>query len=82
MNVQLSSKGKGTKGTVIVIGAGLAGLACARQLLMWGYKVIILEARKRPGTDLAVSLLISTPHTLTALHVLRRWSCAYQDTVE
>jgi len=38
-----------TKGTVIVIGAGLAGLAAARQLLLFGYKVVILEGRNRPG---------------------------------
>ncbi|KAL5061785.1 hypothetical protein RYX36_023522 [Vicia faba] len=35
--------------TVIVIGAGLAGLAAARQLLSFGYKVMVLEGRNRPG---------------------------------
>ena len=34
---------------VIVIGAGLAGLAASRHLLSLGYNVIILEARDRPG---------------------------------
>ncbi|KAI3734710.1 hypothetical protein L6452_14185 [Arctium lappa] len=38
-----------TKGSVIVIGAGLAGLAAARQLMSFGYKVTVLEGRKRPG---------------------------------
>ncbi|XP_024992234.1 protein FLOWERING LOCUS D isoform X1 [Cynara cardunculus var. scolymus] len=38
-----------TKGNVIVIGAGLAGLAAARQLMSFGYKVTVLEGRKRPG---------------------------------
>lgn len=38
-----------TKGNVVVIGAGLAGLAAARQLLSSGFKVIIVEGRKRPG---------------------------------
>ena len=38
-----------TEGTVIVIGAGLAGLAAARQLLQFGYKVVVLEGRNRPG---------------------------------
>ncbi|XP_057729449.1 lysine-specific histone demethylase 1 homolog 2 [Arachis stenosperma] len=37
------------EGTVIVIGAGLAGLAAARQLLSFGYKVVVLEGRNRPG---------------------------------
>ncbi|KAF3778339.1 FLOWERING LOCUS D protein [Nymphaea thermarum] len=34
---------------VIVIGAGLAGLAAARQLMASGFKVVVLEGRKRPG---------------------------------
>ncbi|XP_061360449.1 protein FLOWERING LOCUS D [Gastrolobium bilobum] len=37
------------KTSVIVIGAGLAGLAAARQLLRFGFKVTILEGRKRAG---------------------------------
>ncbi|KMT17612.1 hypothetical protein BVRB_2g035630 isoform A [Beta vulgaris subsp. vulgaris] len=37
------------KGTVIIIGAGLAGLAAARQLMRFGFKVTVLEGRKRPG---------------------------------
>lgn len=35
--------------TVIVVGAGLAGLAAARQLLAFGFKVVVLEGRKRCG---------------------------------
>ncbi|XP_031502678.1 lysine-specific histone demethylase 1 homolog 2-like [Nymphaea colorata] len=38
-----------TMGSVIVIGSGLAGLAAARQLLSFGFKVVVLEGRKRPG---------------------------------
>ncbi|CAJ2628556.1 unnamed protein product [Trifolium pratense] len=38
-----------TEGTVVIIGAGLAGLAAARQLLSFGYKVAVLEGRNRPG---------------------------------
>ena len=34
---------------VIVIGAGCAGLACARELRQRGFDVIVLEARTRPG---------------------------------
>jgi len=37
------------KGSVIVLGAGCSGLACARQLRQKGYKVIVVEGRNRPG---------------------------------
>jgi len=37
------------EGTVVVIGAGLAGLQCARQLLAFGHRVLVVEARDRPG---------------------------------
>jgi hypothetical protein len=37
------------RGTVVVIGAGLAGLAAAHQLLKRGYKVVVLEATARAG---------------------------------
>lgn len=35
--------------SVIVVGSGLAGLAAAGQLLNFGFKVIVLEGRSRPG---------------------------------
>ncbi|KAK8955962.1 hypothetical protein KSP40_PGU021582 [Platanthera guangdongensis] len=38
-----------TKQTVVIVGAGLAGLAAARQLMRFGFKVVILEGRKRSG---------------------------------
>ncbi|KAG6556525.1 hypothetical protein Mapa_001851 [Marchantia paleacea] len=38
-----------TEARVIIIGAGLAGLAAARQLKAFGHDVVVLEARKRPG---------------------------------
>lgn len=38
-----------TKENVIIIGAGLAGLAAARQLMCCGFKVVVLEGRKRSG---------------------------------
>ncbi|KAL5569394.1 hypothetical protein UlMin_025969 [Ulmus minor] len=38
-----------SKLNVIVIGAGLAGLAAARQLMRFGFKVTVLEGRKRAG---------------------------------
>ncbi|XP_068646403.1 protein FLOWERINGUS D [Aristolochia californica] len=37
------------KPNVVIIGAGLAGLAAARQLITFGFKVVILEGRKRAG---------------------------------
>jgi lysine-specific histone demethylase 1 len=37
------------KCAVIVIGAGLAGLAAARQLLAFGHRVAVVEGRNRPG---------------------------------
>ncbi|KAL7252866.1 hypothetical protein ACSBR1_007426 [Camellia fascicularis] len=37
------------KSNVIIIGAGLAGLAAARQLMRLGFKVTVLEGRKRAG---------------------------------
>ncbi|XP_020596403.1 lysine-specific histone demethylase 1 homolog 3 isoform X1 [Phalaenopsis equestris] len=38
-----------TKPNVIIIGAGLSGLASARQLMCFGFKVVVLEGRKRSG---------------------------------
>lgn len=37
------------RGSVVVIGAGCAGLAAARQLRTFGYRVVVLEGRNRPG---------------------------------
>lgn len=36
-------------GSVLVVGAGCAGLAAARQLRAAGYRVAVVEARQRPG---------------------------------
>ena len=37
------------RGTVVVVGAGFSGLACAERLLRLGHEVVVLEARDRPG---------------------------------
>ena len=37
------------KGNVVIVGAGLAGLVAARQLVFMGFKVVVLEGRTRPG---------------------------------
>lgn len=37
------------KGNVVIVGAGLAGLVAARQLVFLGFKVVVLEGRARPG---------------------------------
>lgn len=34
---------------IVVIGAGAAGIIAARQLVEWGYQVVVLEARDRIG---------------------------------
>ena len=56
VNGELAKKRQGPSGArskkqrkVVVVGAGLAGLACASQLTAFGYDVTVLEARKRTG---------------------------------
>ncbi|XP_057495297.1 lysine-specific histone demethylase 1 homolog 1-like [Actinidia eriantha] len=39
----------GARASVIIIGAGIAGLVAARQLIFLGFKVVVLEGRTRPG---------------------------------
>src|SRR5689334_7361588 len=34
---------------VIILGAGLAGLSAAHELVSWGHDVTVLEAQTRPG---------------------------------
>ncbi|CAO2205716.1 unnamed protein product [Urochloa humidicola] len=42
-------QGPSSSASVLVLGAGLAGLAAARQLLRFGLRVLVLEGRARPG---------------------------------
>ncbi|MGV9501557.1 protoporphyrinogen oxidase [Streptomyces sp. NPDC003642] len=45
-------QGRGGTGQVVVVGAGIAGLAAAHRLLQWGARVTVLEASARIGGKL------------------------------
>src|SRR5712664_4445330 len=45
----------GVKKKVIVIGAGIAGLSCAYELMKRGHDVVVLEASGRPGGHVRTS---------------------------
>jgi glutamate synthase (NADPH/NADH) small chain len=48
-HVPLFSAGQPNGKRVAIIGAGPAGLSCARDLRRWGYAVTVFEARELPG---------------------------------
>ena len=48
-NLSASNKANSGKGNILVIGAGIAGLAAARELQNNGFKVTIIEGRDRIG---------------------------------
>eukprot|EP00967_Tisochrysis_lutea_P148888 scaffold285162_cov31-Tisochrysis_lutea.AAC.1 len=52
---------------VVVVGAGLAGLAAARQLRSWGHRPIILEAQSRIGGRVLTERMSGTPVDLGAM---------------
>lgn len=45
------------RANVVVVGAGLAGLVAARQLMAMGFKVVVLEGRARPGGRVKTMIL-------------------------
>ena len=47
--IRMDSNKSSDVNRIIVVGAGLAGLACAYDLYQLNYNVIVLEARSRPG---------------------------------
>ncbi len=47
--IKLFEAGKPTGKKVAVVGAGPAGLACARDLRRWGHAVTVFEAKPQPG---------------------------------
>jgi len=47
--LKLFEAGKSTGKKVAVVGAGPAGLACARDLRRWGHAVTVFEAKPQPG---------------------------------
>ncbi|XP_020103713.1 lysine-specific histone demethylase 1 homolog 2 [Ananas comosus] len=57
----------GDKDSVLVVGAGLAGLAAAGQLLNFGFKVLVLEGRDRPGGRVYTSRMLGGEGSFAAV---------------
>ena len=62
-------------GKVIVIGAGIAGLAAAQQLQQFGLEVIVLEARDRVGGRIATFRKGIFVNILRFFYINKSYSC-------
>ena len=66
---------------VIVVGAGLAGLAAGRDLMDAGADVLVLEARERPGGRVEQTLLEDGRPVQFGGEVVAEWMHAYLELV-
>ena len=66
---------------VVVVGAGLAGLAAARELVRAGTEVVVLEARDRPGGRVAQTQLPDGRLAQLGGEVVGPWMEAYVELV-
>ena len=64
-----------------VVGAGLAGLAAARDLMHGGADVVVLEARERPGGRVEQELLPDGRPVQFGGEVVADWHAAYVELV-
>jgi monoamine oxidase len=62
---------------VAVVGAGLAGLAAARDLMRGGADVVVLEARRRPGGRVEQEVLPDGRPVQYGGEVVADWMSAY-----
>ena len=60
------SVAKSSKGNILIIGAGIAGLAAARQLKSSGFQVTVLEGRNRIGGRIYTDRNLGLPIDLGA----------------